>query len=206
MSQSGESQSERAIWATPFLSPSIVLDVGTDTSVRVELTEDDDGALSARVVEDAAEGQLGIAFPGEPRQLELGLRTKNSQIAKTTDVEVLQDSSRLSELIQDTNATSSHAVDMPTKTAGHVEKYPGFAGRLRKRRLELEMSLLQVSNESGLAYGTLLGWEKKRQDPQEHKARKLTGVLQVEVDWLLYGDDEESEHGNDHGEDPEGGT
>lgn len=139
-----------------------------------------------------AEEQLVLLLDDELiRQLQIRVRIISPQIAETLAVAT---SPNFPELLR----TAPH-------DPGHIAKL-GFSKRLHQRRTELGVSLRGLEGESGLSRKTIAAWEKGTQDPNPALVARLTRPLTCSLDWLLYGEGEEPEHGNDRGTNHEGRT
>lgn len=136
------------------------------------------------------EGQLVLLLDDELiRQLQIRIRTISPEIAKSL---VVATGPNWTELLR-TGPHDSDGIAMLD-----------FSTRLHQRRTELGVSLRSLASESGLDRKTITAWEKGTQDPNPALVARLTRPLTCSLDWLLHGEGEEPEHGNDRGEDHQG--
>lgn len=175
------------IFAAPSLMPTFVIAAG------VELSEDDDGNVSARYVNaDVIVGQLGIAVPEN-----LQNKSPLSAGSKST-----RDSVILSEATNGSGSGMIGALEVAT------ESPPSTVGdRLRRAMLARSMTVEILIAESGISKATI--YRLLRDGGQRLHAThidtviSLTNALSMDGWWFETGQGEPP-HGNDSSKDHEG--
>jgi len=66
---------------------------------------------------------------------------------------------------------------------------PGIGRRLYSRRKELNYSLNELQELTGIPKGNLSGYERSRYCPSADTLRLLSTTLKCSVDWILTGED-----------------
>ena len=60
--------------------------------------------------------------------------------------------------------------------------------RLKERRKELGITLVQIHEKTGISTGILSAWERSEKLPSAPSLIKLSDILQCSVDWILFGE------------------
>lgn len=63
-----------------------------------------------------------------------------------------------------------------------------IGSRLKERRKELGITLVQIHNKTGISTGILSAWERSEKLPSAPSLMKLSDILECSVDWILFGE------------------
>lgn len=61
--------------------------------------------------------------------------------------------------------------------------------RLKERRKELGITLVQIHDKTGISTGILSAWERCEKLPSAPSLIKLSEILECSVDWILFGEE-----------------
>lgn len=64
--------------------------------------------------------------------------------------------------------------------------------RLKERRKKLGITIAQIHDETGISTGILSAWERGEKLPSAPSLIKLANILSCSVDWILFGETQES--------------
>jgi DNA-binding XRE family transcriptional regulator len=174
-----------------LMSPGIVV------APNVLLIQHDDGQLGLHFVEgDLSVGQLSMEFNTNPPQIpsktEMPITRAYSGLFRSVPIDA-ERSVRVPDVVENVIATRE----------SRSKKYPGLDNRLRDRRATLGITFAELARLSGVSEKTIRNYENGT-DPNIAYLGRLCPHLSCDLNWLLYGEEEELEHGNDGREDPGG--